>query len=69
MDDGVGNSILCPKSNCDVIIDDEMVIDLVGDEEVKRRYQHLITNSFVQVSFLKYGSLIGYFGIDDHALN
>lgn len=49
MDEGVGNSILCPESDCDVIIDDETVIELVNSLQVKHRYQHFITNSFVQV--------------------
>lgn len=49
MDEGVGNSILCPESDCDVIIDDETVIELVNNLQVKHRYQHFITNSFVQV--------------------
>lgn len=50
MDEGVGNSILCAATDCDFIIDDETVIQLVDDLQVKRRYQHLITNSFVQVT-------------------
>lgn len=53
MDEGVGNSITCAASDCDVIIDDETVIQLVGDPTAKLRYQHLITNSFVQVSLLR----------------
>lgn len=53
MDEGVGNSILCAATDCDVIIDDETVIELVDDSQAKSRYQHLITNSFVQVSCLE----------------
>lgn len=49
MDEGVGNSISCASTDCDVIIDDETVLELVEDSEAKLRYQHLITNSFVQV--------------------
>ena len=49
MDEGVGNSIACAARDCGTIIDDERVIQLVGDERAKIRYQKLITNSFVQV--------------------
>lgn len=58
MDEGVGNSILCAATDCDVIIDDETVIELVDDLQAKRRYQHLITNSFVQVSVQRSGSFL-----------
>lgn len=51
MDEGVGNSILCAATDCNVIIDDETVIQLIEDLQTKRRYQHLITNSFVQVNY------------------
>lgn len=52
MDEGIGNSILCAATDCDVVIDDETVIELVNDLQAKCRYQHLITNSFVQVNYV-----------------
>ncbi|CAG0886605.1 unnamed protein product [Cyprideis torosa] len=48
MEDGKGQSIPCPASACDVLLDDLTVMKLVKDSRVRLRHQHLITNSFVQ---------------------
>jgi ariadne-1 len=37
---------------CDIFVDDKTVMTLVTDSKVKMKYQHLITNSFVEVSLL-----------------
>lgn len=50
MDEGLSNSILCAATDCDVFVDDEIVIELVDDLPAKRRYQLLIANSLIQVS-------------------
>jgi ariadne-1 len=47
--EGRGQTISCPEHNCDIIVDDAKAMALIRDEKVKRRYQHLITNSFVEV--------------------
>lgn len=49
MEEGRGQSIACPEHNCDILVDDAKAMELITDEKVKRRYQHLITNSFVEV--------------------
>lgn len=49
MGEGRGQTIACPEHNCDIIVDDAKAMDSIRDEKVKRRYQHLITNSFVEV--------------------
>lgn len=49
VDEGVVDSIRCPDTDCDIIVDDSTVTQLVSSE-TKQKYQHLITNSFVQVS-------------------
>lgn len=50
MDEGVGDSVVCAETDCDVILDDKIVLELVDDIQAKSRYQLLITNAFVQVS-------------------
>lgn len=47
--DGDADSICCPAEKCDVIVDDVKIMQLVADEKIKQKYQHLMTNSFVQV--------------------
>lgn len=37
-------------TGCDIFVDDKTVMTLVTDTKVKLKYQHLITNSFVEVS-------------------
>ncbi len=49
MDEGASQSIECPGSNCDIVVDDQKVMELVKDSKIKLKYQQLITNSFVQV--------------------
>ena len=49
MDDGMGQTISCAAHGCDILVDDETVMRLVSEARVLQRYQHLITNSFVEV--------------------
>ena len=49
MDDGMGQTIACAAHGCDILVDDETVMRLVSESRVLQRYQHLITNSFVEV--------------------
>lgn len=51
MEEGLGQSIACAAHGCDILVDDVTVMKLVSDPRVKLKYQHLITNSFVEVSF------------------
>lgn len=50
MEEGLGQSISCAAHGCDIIVDDVTVMKLVPDSRVRLKYQHLITNSFVEVS-------------------
>lgn len=50
MEEGVGQTIACAAHACDILVDDASVMRLVKDSKVKLKYQHLITNSFVEVS-------------------
>lgn len=52
MEEGQGQTIACAAHACDILVDDETVIRLITDGRVKLKYQHLITNNFVEVSFL-----------------
>lgn len=45
----MGQTIACAAHNCPILVDDATVMKLVTDPKVKLKYQHLITNSFVQV--------------------
>lgn len=47
MDEGIGQTIPCP-SKCDILVDDKLVLDLIDEQSVRQKYQHLITNSFVE---------------------
>ena len=48
MDEGASQMIECP-GNCEILVDDLTVVNLVKEPRVRVKYQHLITNSFVQV--------------------
>lgn len=50
MSEGIGQTISCAAHNCEILIDDAVVMKLVPDTKVRVKYQHLITNSFVEVS-------------------
>jgi len=47
MDEGMGQTIACAAHGCDILVDDQTVMELVTDPKVRLKYQHLITNSFV----------------------
>ena len=49
MDEGASQTIACPASQCDILVDDQTVMKLVKDAKIRLKYQHLITNNFVQV--------------------
>jgi ariadne-1 len=48
MEEGMGQTIACAAHHCDILVDDATVMNLVTDKKVRSRYQHLITNSFVE---------------------
>ena len=52
MSEGIGQTISCAAHNCETLIDDATVVKLVPDAKVRQKYQHLITNSFVEVCYL-----------------
>lgn len=52
MDEGMGLTISCAAHKCDILVDDNTVMSLVDDQAVKIKYQHLITNSFVECNRL-----------------
>ena len=51
MDEGASQMIECPGS-CNIVVNDQTVMTLITDPRVKLKYQHLITNSFVQCNRL-----------------
>lgn len=48
MCEGRGQSIQCPASHCAIVVDEVTVLKLLRQPEVRRKYQFLITSSFVQ---------------------
>jgi len=50
MDEGASQMIECP--GCNIVVDDQTILTLITDPRVKLKYQHLITNSFVQCNRL-----------------
>lgn len=49
VDDGKSDSIKCPDTNCGIVVDDGTVMQLLSDENTKQKFQHLMSNSFVEV--------------------
>lgn len=52
MEEGVGQTIACAAHNCPILVDDQTAMRLVKDPKVRVKYQHLITNSFVECNRL-----------------
>lgn len=52
MEDGECQTIACAAHACDILVDDAVVMSLIQDPTVKSKYQHLITNSFVECNRL-----------------
>uniref|UniRef100_A0A672P8P5 RBR-type E3 ubiquitin transferase n=1 Tax=Sinocyclocheilus grahami TaxID=75366 RepID=A0A672P8P5_SINGR len=52
IEEGMGQTISCPAHSCDILVDDSTVMRLITDSKVKLKYQHLITNSFVECNRL-----------------
>lgn len=52
MEEGQGHSISCANHECDILVDDETVFELIVDRSVIKRYQQLITNNFVECNRL-----------------
>ena len=51
IDEGASQMIECPGF-CNIVVDDQTVMTLITDARTKLKYQHLITNSFVQCNRL-----------------
>lgn len=52
VDEGMGQTIACAAFGCDILVDDVTVMNLIKDPKVRLKYQHLITNSFVECNKL-----------------
>lgn len=60
-DEGETQTVHC--ISCKILIDDATVMRLVKDPQVKLKYQHLITNSFIEVN-KKYCCLYSFIGLN-----
>jgi len=47
-----GENIFCPSSQCDILVDENFVIKILQDSNVRSRYHKLIADSFVQSNHL-----------------
>ncbi|XP_054707104.1 E3 ubiquitin-protein ligase arih1-like [Uloborus diversus] len=47
MEQGDAQTIPCSAVDCDILVDDQTVMNLIVDPKVRLKYQHLITNSFI----------------------
>ena len=63
MEEGVSISIACPAADCALAVGDDVVMRLLEDAVVKRRYTKLITNSFVEVFSLHEIALLSAWGV------
>jgi len=52
IDDGMGQTISCAAHKCDILVDDNTVMSLIDEPNIRLKYQHLITNSFVECNRL-----------------
>ncbi|GBP07752.1 Potential E3 ubiquitin-protein ligase ariadne-1 [Eumeta japonica] len=52
-----GQTIACAAHACEILVDDATVMRLVRDPRVKLKYQHIITNSFVEVDTAAHGHM------------
>uniref|UniRef100_H2Y8G8 RBR-type E3 ubiquitin transferase n=1 Tax=Ciona savignyi TaxID=51511 RepID=H2Y8G8_CIOSA len=52
MDEGMSQTIPCPAYKCEIIVDDEIVMCLISEKKVRMKYQHLMSNSFVECNSL-----------------
>lgn len=52
IEEGVAQSIACAAHDCPILVDDQTAMRLIKDSKVKIKYQHLITNSFVECNRL-----------------
>lgn len=52
MDQGMSQTISCPAYGCEICVTDEMVMSLITDKKVRRKYLHLISNTFVECNSL-----------------
>lgn len=50
-DEGETQTVHCAAISCKILVDDATVMRLVENPHVKLKYQHLITNSFVEVTY------------------
>ncbi|KAH8314717.1 hypothetical protein KR074_011808 [Drosophila pseudoananassae] len=50
--EGLAHTITCPATDCDILVDYVSFLKLADDAEVVERYQHLITNTFVECNML-----------------
>ncbi|XP_008561029.1 E3 ubiquitin-protein ligase arih1 [Microplitis demolitor] len=48
IEQGECQSITCPAHKCDIIVDDETAMNCIKNLNAKTKYQHLITNSYVE---------------------
>uniref|UniRef100_F1KT18 RBR-type E3 ubiquitin transferase n=1 Tax=Ascaris suum TaxID=6253 RepID=F1KT18_ASCSU len=44
--------VACPELNCPIVVNDEKTLALIKSDTVKKRYRHLIINSFVECNQL-----------------
>ncbi|KAH0539860.1 E3 ubiquitin-protein ligase ARIH1-like [Cotesia glomerata] len=45
-------TIACPAHKCDILVDDTTSMTMIKDSKIKAKYQHLITQSFVEFIFI-----------------
>lgn len=53
VEEGLNQLLVCMEPNCNVVVDDEVVTNIIKDPNVKAKYQYFMANSFVQVNCYK----------------
>ncbi|XP_031626489.1 E3 ubiquitin-protein ligase arih1l-like isoform X2 [Contarinia nasturtii] len=51
MDDGHSEFICCPEYKCQIVVDDGTIMEVLTDSRVLQKYEHLMTNSFVEHTY------------------
>lgn len=49
VDEGRSQQLVCMKPRCNVAVNDDMILDIITDDEVRLKYKYFMTKNFVQV--------------------
>ena len=48
MGEGACQSIQCQDTNCNILVDEDIVLKIISDEKIRLKYNRLMTNAYVE---------------------